>query len=247
MYLVIVSSGVKEELWVSSIDGTNATKIATGKTLATGSWSADGKHISYMILTEEGSRGYIATIDGQNIQEIAPIPGQIQVILWSVDQKELFVIMDQEEKVSVWRLKADGTNPQKFLDNVFVMDTYPDGKHLLAVVFSGAKTGINAVSMADRKVIPLIPGVATFIIHSSRDGKSFVYPETGPAEILFYKQRFEEGKLIGEPELALKVPFAFPFNVMGGNAYDFSPDLSKIVYARVFGKKDLYLLKQTSE
>jgi hypothetical protein len=127
------------------------------------------------------------------------------------------------------------------------MDTYPDGKHLMAVVFSGAKTGIYAVSMADNKIVPLIPGVATFIIHSSRDGNSFVYPETGSAEILFHKQRFEEGKLIGEPELALKVPFAFPFNVMGGNAYDFSPDLSKIVYARVFGKKDLYLLKQSSE
>lgn len=247
MYVVIVNRGVKEEIWVSSIDGTNPVKIATGKTVATGSWTSDGKQISYIAETDAGNRGYIATIDGRNIHELASLPGDLQVTLWAVDQKEIYATLDKDESNSVWRLAADGTNPQKFMDGVFVIDAYPDGKHLLAIVMSGAKTGIYAVSIADKKLQSLVPGVATFIIHSARDGKSFVYPVPGRGEILFYRQGFYEGKLTGEPELALKLPFAFPFNVMGGNAYDFSPDLSKIVYARISGKSDVFLLKQAPQ
>jgi len=42
----------------------------------------------------------------------------------------------------------------------------------------------------------------------------------------------------------LKVPFAFPLNYGSGNAYDFSRDLSTIVYARPGGHADLYFLNQ---
>jgi hypothetical protein len=43
--------------------------------------------------------------------------------------------------------------------------------------------------------------------------------------------------------VALKLPFAFPL-VSGGNAYDFSSDLSTVVYARAGGHADIYLLSQ---
>jgi hypothetical protein len=49
--------------------------------------------------------------------------------------------------------------------------------------------------------------------------------------------------LVGKPQIALKLPFAFPL-MYEGNAYDFSPDLSTIVYARPGGHQDLYLLRQ---
>ena len=39
-------------------------------------------------------------------------------------------------------------------------------------------------------------------------------------------------------------PFAFPLSYHNGNAYDFSRDLSTIVYARPGGHADLYLLSQ---
>jgi len=39
------------------------------------------------------------------------------------------------------------------------------------------------------------------------------------------------------------VPFAFPLAYIG-NAYDFSRDLSNIVYMRPGGHADLYLLSQ---
>jgi hypothetical protein len=41
----------------------------------------------------------------------------------------------------------------------------------------------------------------------------------------------------------LRVPFAFPL-AYNGTAYDFSRDLSTIVYARPGGQADLYLLSQ---
>ncbi len=50
-------------------------------------------------------------------------------------------------------------------------------------------------------------------------------------------------KSSGQPQVALKVPFAFPLDYHG-NAYDFSSDLSTIVYARPGGHADLYLLSQ---
>jgi hypothetical protein len=43
--------------------------------------------------------------------------------------------------------------------------------------------------------------------------------------------------------VAVKLPFAFPL-LAGGNAYDFSSDLSTVVYARPAGQADLYLLIQ---
>jgi hypothetical protein len=50
---------------------------------------------------------------------------------------------------------------------------------------------------------------------------------------------------VGRPQVALKVPFVFPLAYQGnGNAYDFSKDLSTIVYARPGGHADLYLLSQ---
>jgi hypothetical protein len=39
----------------------------------------------------------------------------------------------------------------------------------------------------------------------------------------------------------MKLPFAFS-QFLGGNAYDVSGDLSRIVYARPGGQFDLYLL-----
>jgi len=61
--------------------------------------------------------------------------------------------------------------------------------------------------------------------------------------VTIYRQAWNEGKLIGAPQVALKVPFTFRMDY-GGNAYDFSRDLSNIVYARPGGQDNLYLLSQ---
>jgi hypothetical protein len=45
----------------------------------------------------------------------------------------------------------------------------------------------------------------------------------------------------GTPQVALKIPFAFPL-IYKGNGFDFSRDLSTIVYAQPGGQHDLYFL-----
>ncbi len=43
--------------------------------------------------------------------------------------------------------------------------------------------------------------------------------------------------------MTMKLPFNFKFGY-GGNAYDFTPDLSTVVYARPDGQADLFLLNK---
>jgi hypothetical protein len=107
----------------------------------------------------------------------------------------------------------------------------------------GNKIGIYAFSLADRSCTPMVPGVVTFGLNLDKDEKSFVYAVPGKKDVTLYRQKWAEGKAVGEPQVALKLPFAFPL-VAGGNAYDFSRDLATVVYARPSGHADLYLLTQ---
>ena len=90
----------------------------------------------------------------------------------------------------------------------------------------------------------MVPGALTSSVYFTRDGKSFLYAIASRSEVTIYRQPWRDGKLIGEPQVALKVPFPVPMTYMGSNAYDFSRDLSIIVYARPGGHADLYLLSQ---
>jgi hypothetical protein len=110
-------------------------------------------------------------------------------------------------------------------------------------VLRGEKIGVYEVSIPDRKFVLLLPGVVTFTITFARDGKSFLYAVASRGEVTIYRQLWKDGKNIGMPQVALKVPFTFPL-IYRGNAYDFSKDLSTIVYARPGGHADLYLLAQ---
>jgi hypothetical protein len=90
---------------------------------------------------------------------------------------------------------------------------------------------------------PLLPGVVTCSISFARDGKSFLYAIPSRHDVTIYRQHWQAGQLIGQPQVALRLPFAFPL-VSGGNAYDITRDLSTVVYARPGGHADLYFLRQ---
>jgi hypothetical protein len=90
---------------------------------------------------------------------------------------------------------------------------------------------------------PLLPGVVTFSILFARDGKSFLYAIPSRHDVTIYRQNWQAGQLIGQPQVALRLLFAFPL-VSGGNAYDITRDLSTVVYARPGGHADLYFLSQ---
>ncbi len=246
MYVTFPSSQ-RSEVWVSDIDGSNKVKLATGEALSTGSWASDNFHLSFFeVGTVAGAKTYIVGADGSGLRQLPTMGGTPDSAVWSHDQKSVY--MSVEEKPgptpTIWKWGEDGSNPAQFVDNCCVItDTDPAGRYLLGAVLLGEKTGIYEVSISDRKCIPLLPGVVTWSATFSGDGKSFLYAVASRGEVTIYRQAWKEGKLIGVPQVALKVPFAFALDY-NGNAYDFSRDLSTIVYARPGGHADLYLLSQ---
>jgi len=237
----------RNELWVADIDGGNKLKLATGVSLATGNWASDNFHLSFFELgTGTGGKAYILGADGSGLRQL-PWTRPIDSLVGSPDQKSVYVT-DREKEGSVrtvWRVNTDSSNLEKIADNCgAATDIDPGGQYLLSLAAGGDKTGIYEVSISDRKCISLRPGVVTPNVTFARDGKSFLYAVGSRGEVTIFRQPWRDGKLIGAPQVALKAPFALPPYYANGNAYDFSRDLSTIVYARPGGHADLYLLSQ---
>jgi len=190
-----------------------------------------------------GFRVYIAGADGSGLRQVPPMGGRPENAVWSSDQKSVYVNINKAGTLEIWKWNVDNSNPEKFVDNCgIISDADPSGKYLIGT--AGEGTGIFEVSISDRKCISLLPGVVvTAIVNFARDGKSFLYAVISRAEGSIYRQPSRHGTVVGRPEVTLKVPFAFPL-IHAGNAYDFSRDLSTIVYARPGGNADLYLLSQ---
>ncbi len=247
MYVAIPARD-RNELWVSSIDGSNKVKLATSGSIATLNWAPDNSRLSFS-KSETGmaDKAYVVGADGSGLRELVWPGAGLFTLFWSSDQK--FVYLTGLEKGSslpiVWRENADGSGPEKIAaDCGDSSDVSPDGRYLIGAVWVGERTGIYEFSISGKKCISLLPGVVTFGALFARDGKSFLYAVPSQHEVTIYRQLWQEGKLIGKPQVALKLPFAFTLNATSGNAYDFSRDLSTVVYARPDGHADLYLLSK---
>jgi Tol biopolymer transport system component len=247
MYITLLASD-RSELWVSDIDGGNKLKLATGESLNTGTWTPDNSHLSFWEAgTSTGEKGYIVGTDGSGLRQLPRTGDSLRNFVWSPDQK--FVYVNAGEKANptfdVWKWGVDSSNLEKVVgDCGLIVDVDPSGKYLLGVIQSGEKVGIYEVSISQKKCIVLLPGTVTFNPTFARDGKAFFYSITSRGEVTVYRQAWKDGKNIGAAQVALKVPFALPLVYGGGNAADFSKDLSTIVYARPGGHADLYLLSQ---
>jgi Tol biopolymer transport system component len=248
MYITLAGSG--DELWVSDIDGSNKVKLAGGQSLDTQTWSPDGLHLTFDDKgVGPGSSGtvYMIGTDGSGLRQIPSPGGHIGTLVWSRDQKSVYLGgVDRAGSIpTAWKWTVGAPNLDRFVDNCgYVIDMDPEGKYLLFVIQGGERTGIYELSIANKECTSLLPGVATFAPAFARDGKSFLYAiASGGGEVAVYRQSWRDGKLIGTPQVALKVPFAFPL-FYGGNGYDISRDLSTIVYVRPGGHADLYLLSQ---
>ena len=245
MYITLLAKD-RNELWVSNIDGTNKVRIATGRALWTGNWSADGSHLIFCETEADSSaKNYIVAADGSGLHQLPHLGNGPMNSVWSPDQKSLYV--SGTERVSsidtVWNVDVDGSKVEKFMDHCgAVTDVDPSGKYLLAMVFGGEKMGIYEISLSNRKCAFLLPAT-TFGGRFARDGKSFLYDIASRSEVTIYRQSWKDGRLIGQPLVALTVPFAYAQSY-DTNASDFSVDLSTIVYARPGGNANLYLLSQ---
>jgi len=239
--------GGRSELWVSDIDGRNSLRLASGKGLVTGYWSADSSQVSYMDNAGQSGRAYLVGADGRQLREVSGVEGFKTFTMWSKDGAAVYLSSRVGEHATVWKANADGTGAERVLESgCEVADTSDDGRYLLCFIPSGPSMGIHQVSLTDNRRTVLVPGVETFGCRFAPDGRSFVYAVAGPGEIVFHRQGWRDGHPDGTPQVALTLPFAFPF-IYRGNAFDFSPDLSTIVYARPSGQADLYFMPLTRQ
>jgi Tol biopolymer transport system component len=237
----------RTELWVSDIDGKNKLKIATGESVETGTWASDNTRLSYLELGgSREAKAYIVRADGSGLRQV---PGTGHTLIpkpvWGPDQKSVYLssLEKTEALPKIWKWSLNSLGPQELADKCSVVyEVDPEGRYLLGAWPWGESAGIYEVSISDRKCIPLITGVKTQSVTFARDGKSFLYTGASGEEVSIYRQGWKDGKLIGTAQVALRIPFAFPLE--SGSAYDFSRDLSTIVYARRSTVADLYLLKQ---
>ena len=126
-----------------------------------------------------------------------------------------------------------------------VSDTSPDGKYLIGPLNVGKQIGVYEFDLAAKKMIQLVPDVATILVRRGLDGKSFIYAVQEGKQVTLYRQGWEDGKIVGTAE-AIKVPFVFSFAI-NGNAYDFARDLSTIVYSRPVHNSYIYALRARSQ
>jgi len=247
MYVTLPLPG-KSELWVSDTDGGNKQKVATGETLATGYWAPDNFHLSFFESgAKTGQKAYVTGADGRDLRQLPLIGGpNLGAVAWSADQKSVYAsYWTATRTFEIWRFNLNGSDPEKVVNECApISDADPGGQYLLGAISKGEKTGIYEVSISDRKCSLLLPGVVTWTATFARDGKSILYAVASSDEVTIYRQPWRAGKILAPPEVALKLPFTFPLKYLSGNAYDFSRDLSTIVYARPGAHADLYLLSQ---
>jgi hypothetical protein len=246
MYLTRPEVG-RREIWVAGLDGSNRTRLAGGEDLNTGFWSPDSSLVSF-VENRDGGKGKTYTVapDGSGLRELALPAAATDSEAWASDGKALFVTGYEKGSLerTTWKVGLEG-NHVETLPGVcgFVWDTSRDGKYLLTSQVDGEKIGIYEYSLAERKCTELLPGVVTFSAYFAPDGKSFLYPVAASGEVTIYRQGWRDGRLSGATQVALRVPFTFSL-FYAGNSYDFSRDLSTIVYARPGGQADLYILSR---
>jgi hypothetical protein len=245
MYTTLPTPG-KFELWTSDIDGGNRVKIATSETqeepLLTLNWAPDNFHLSF----SQGSKLFIVGADGSGLRQVPSVAGMsISNAVWSPDQQSVYVSAAANAQGSantIWKWN-DGSNAEKLVEGCgFAYDIDPGGKYLLAFFQFGEKAGVYEVPISERKCIPLLPRMTSSDIFA-RDGRSVLYAVAFRGEVAICRQPWKDGKVIGTPQVALKLPFTFHVD-WNGASYDFSRDLSTIVYARPGGHADLYLLSE---
>jgi len=242
MFLKITGEN-QQELWIANADGGNAVKIVAAQGLTTLNWSPDDSRFAFADISGGESKTYIAGADGRGLRETEKIPGEVNWSTFSRDGSALYVSATQGGgRPTIWKLDGHGAHLEKFLESaIFACDASPDGKYLLAFWASGDDIGIYQISLQDKKITPLVPGVATFGARYSRDGKSVLYAVGSHDQATLYRQAIQGDKPVGKPQVALKLPFTFRLFYLG-NGFDFTPDLTAVVYARPGGQSDFYLL-----
>ena len=244
VYITLAGSG-RQELWASDVDGNNRVKLATSASLETLGFSPDNSQFAFTDGAGGATKLYIIKTDGSGLRQVPWSGAFLGAATWSPDAKTFYFTGYEKDPARTTTWEAIGDNTAKvFVDGCgSVFDSSPDGKFLLSSGIAGAGVGLGQISVADRKCVVLGSDMKPAMTHFSSDGKSILYLLSSRGETTIYRQPWQNGQLSGSAQAAIKLPFAFR-QLYSGNAYDFSKDLSTIVYARPGGQADVYLLGQ---
>ncbi|MGA8221415.1 MAG: protein kinase [Candidatus Acidiferrales bacterium] len=245
MYVTIPEKG-RNELWVSTVDGGTKVKLASAGSLESGSWSPDGSQVAFIENAPSEAKIFVAGPDGSGLHQVPLSASFLVGAVWGSDSKSIFAtgFSTAPSKFTIWKTPLDGGVAEPFPTAcAIVTDASADGKYLLGTLSRGDKAGIYEISVADKKCTPLVLGTVTFNAVFARDGRSFLYATPSQGEVTIYRQTWRDGKNYGAAQAALKAPGAYTL-IYSANMYDFSRDLSTLVYSRPAGQFDLYLFSQ---
>jgi len=246
-YIILSGNAQQGDIWISDLDGGNRIKLASGTSLATLGFSSDGSKFLFSDREDGAQKVYIERSDGTGLRQIPWAGSSGGYGSPSPDPNVLYLGGQESDlsKISIWKVPVDGSKVEKLGDNCgAIWDASPDGKYLITSLNTGTEAlGVSEFSLAERKCTSLLPQLSTLVVHFSSDGKFILYLAASHGETTLYRQSWHDGKLAGPPQVAFKLPFAFRQGYAGA-AYDFTKDLSAVVYARPGGHADLYHLSQ---
>jgi serine/threonine protein kinase/Tol biopolymer transport system component len=247
-YLMPAGNGSQQELWVSEVDGKEKVKLGSPGILLTLSWSRDSSQFAFADVAAGAAKLYVVKIDDGSLRQIPNSATFIGQAAWGLDARTLYFSGYEKDpaKVITWQAAADGSKTETLASDCgYVQDISSDGRYLLSEGPSESGRGVNIyrISVADRSCSLLTSVPPVFIIQFSSDNKAVLYAIGSHGEMVIYRQSWDNGKLVGSPQTAMKLPFAFRQGY-SGNAYDFSKDLSTVVYTRPSGHADLYYMSQ---
>jgi DNA-binding winged helix-turn-helix (wHTH) protein/Tol biopolymer transport system component len=236
MYVINLSPR-EDELWVSDINGNNKVRIAMGDEVGTGRWAPDNFHVCFV----KGKTTYVEGADGSGLRKLDRPQANC---IWSADQRSLFVSSHGKPGITEtwkWDLDVPGEKETKVADDCgAVLDADRSGHYVLTNSFPTATGGIKEISLTDGKCVSLLPEVNTWTALFAPDGKSLLYAVASPEGVTIFRQPWKDGKIVGSPSVVVKTPILTSGFL--GDSYDFSIDLSTIVYSRPEQRADLYLL-----
>jgi len=241
-----LSRNGQQELWVLDRDGNNRVKLTTGIGLLTLAFSSDGSQFAFADVEEGTQKVYLAKSDGSGARQTPWSGSDAAWATWDPDGRNFYLSGSEKDstKATIWRMSGDGSNVEKLVEDCgYAMDISADGKYLFATFAGQGRKGVGQISVGERTCTVLMPDLSTLMVRVAADGKSILYLTASRGETTIYRQPWRNGKPFGQAQPAVKLPFAFHQAYLG-NAYDFSKDLSTVVYARSGGHADLYLLSQ---
>ena len=140
-----------------------------------------------------------------------------------------------------WKADANGQNIEEFVASLIFSDSSLDDMFLVGAGEFENNDGIGLFSTQDKKTKVIVEDINSLNIYFADGGKAILYTVAAPEEITFYSLPYENGKVTGTASVLRKIAPKFPLQYRG-NAFDFTRDLSTLVYARPTAQADVYLL-----